>query len=222
MSMADSAGTDTHRMCTCTCLTFSVAPSIPYPLFPLPPPRTLPMPRLPSPSFLRMHILAETANEDSSFLWHLSIQVRLDLGRREIRPSPVTSLTLFLILLHFRLLPLILSLSSIRVPRKPPSILSYGSRFESWSSFYTVRPLRMNLTDDSWYETVTSGRQTAGCRLFVSFFFFAIFLPLSLCQPFIIWFSLNFALFDFNPCSTPSSPQGRFIVFPTSFIVFPT
>jgi len=27
--MADSAGTDTHRMCTCTCLTFSVAPSIP-------------------------------------------------------------------------------------------------------------------------------------------------------------------------------------------------
>lgn len=68
--MADSTGTDTHRVCTRTCLAFSVAPSIPYPLHPSCP--LLPLvpfrcPRL-SPSFLRMHVLAETANEDSSFL----------------------------------------------------------------------------------------------------------------------------------------------------------
>lgn len=63
--MADSAGTDTHRMCTRTCLAF-------LRLDPLSP-RTLPMPLtilpfLPPPPLLRMHVLAETANEDSSFL----------------------------------------------------------------------------------------------------------------------------------------------------------
>ena len=44
MSMADSPGTDTHRMCTRMCLTFSVAPSIPYPLHPSCPLLLLPVP----------------------------------------------------------------------------------------------------------------------------------------------------------------------------------
>lgn len=77
------------------------------------------------------------------------------------------------------------------------------------SPFHTVRPLRMNLTDDSWYEIVMSGRRTVGCRLFVSFFFFPIFLPLSPCQSFFIWSSLDFALFDTNSCFAPSLPSRR-------------
>lgn len=57
-----------------------------------------------------------------------------------------------------------------RVSRRPPPIspvLQISLRVGS--SFHTVRSLRMNLTDDGWYEIVTSGRRTADCGLFVLF-----------------------------------------------------
>lgn len=70
--MADSAGTDTHRMCTRTyvphVLRRTLDPLSPTPLLLAAPPRTLSMPTTPPPPFLRMHVLAETANEASSFL----------------------------------------------------------------------------------------------------------------------------------------------------------
>lgn len=72
--MADSAGTDTHRMWHTYVphvLRRALDPLSPTPfLLPAAPPSypsDVPL-TIPPPSFLRMHVLAETANEDSSFL----------------------------------------------------------------------------------------------------------------------------------------------------------
>jgi len=132
-----------------------VAPSIPYLLSFL----------SPSP-FLRMHVLAETANEDSPFLRHSSIRVRLDLGHREIPPLPLPPLFLCpssrlsscLSLAphrHFASISVLFSLSPWTSPPSRPAktpvyptglILQVSLRVGS--SFRTVRPLRLNLTDD--------------------------------------------------------------------------
>ena len=149
-----------------------------------------------------MHVLAETANENSSFLWHLSIQVRLDLGRREIRSSLLASLTLF---------PSVSSAVTSHSPipsifcTSPTKAFMYPTGFTSSRISFPYCSSSSDLTDDSWYEIVMSGRRTVGCGLFISFFFFSIFFSLSPCQSFFIWSSLDFALFDTNSCFVSSS-----------------
>lgn len=106
--------------------------------------------------------------------------------------SLLASLTLFLILLHPRLLPLTPpSFSYTKASIYP--VLRVSLRVVS--SFYTVRPLWMNLMDDSWYETVTNGRRTVGFRLFVFFllsnlppsFSLSVFLHLILSRVCAFW-----------------------------------